>query len=125
MTNPRPLLARLEDHNSRTYWLEVVIVAHVTLNAGALNHWDELTLSPTCAALLDVLDGRPARPALVALKLADVIGDIDVDLDCLELLRTMAANADDLTVAELAAVGTLETVVTWLHAERLELKKAA
>lgn len=122
MTRPT-LLDRIGDRTARTHWLEAVIVAYVTLNPAALDPYAELLLSSACAGLLDIVHEWPSRPAIVAVRLAFLAGELPSDQ--VAPLRLMATDVDELTIGDLAAVGPLDLVVRLLHAERMQFRKAA
>jgi hypothetical protein len=102
---------------------EVAIVAHVLVDRNALARWSTLRLSPECAAVLDAVFAWPERPAGVALALNHLIGDVDPVLH--DAADALARDVDAMTFAEYVTLGSLETVVRCLHAERLQLGRAA
>jgi hypothetical protein len=103
--------------------MEAVVIWHHVANRQALAKWPTLLLSPECVEVLEAASEFPDRPALIAVSLAYLIGDLDPELHA--AAYALALDADALTLAQCLAYGSLENVVRCLQSTRLQLRRAA
>jgi hypothetical protein len=115
VTSPRvypPLADRFADEATRHAAAEVAVIAHLVINPALFDGWRTLFISPACVALVELLADMPA------LARADLVAAARIaSADCAggsipEAVLAMAADVAAVTVAELAAIGPADVVLS-------------